>query len=74
MKTRIPMIVAAALGLAGLASCGESPQVVMYEQGEYQGKPDSRPWESAAFGGNRQAWENALQNRAQAQNEYRRSE
>ena len=74
MKTRIPLFLAGLVTLFGLSACGESPQVVMYEQGEYKGKPDTRPWESAAFGGNRQAWENALQNRAQAQNEYRRAQ
>ena len=67
----------AALAVAGLtlalAGCGERPQVITYKQGTYQGKPDSRPWDNAPFKGDQKAWELALKDRAQAQNEYKRA-
>ena len=59
-------------GIFGLAACGERPQIVEYKQGKYQGKADTRPWEAAAFKGDKLAWENALRNRNQLQNEYKR--
>ena len=62
---------AAALAL-GLAACGESPQVVNYKQGTYQGKRDTPPYDSPAFKGDKQAWENAIKTRQQNQNEYKR--
>lgn len=58
--------------IVGLAACGEYSQVANYKPGSYQGKSDTRPWEGGQFAGNRQAWENALANRNQAQNEYKR--
>ena len=73
------------LGLAGLAcvcafvlsGCGEDPkqlgQATTYKQGKYQGKPDTRPWENAPFKGDQKAWELALKDRAQSQNEYKRT-
>ena len=63
----------AAVFAAGLAGCGERPQIVEYKKGHYQGKADTRPWESAEFKGDKEAWESALRNRAQAQNEYQRT-
>lgn len=57
----------------GLSACGEYPQAVTYKPGNYQGKSDTRPWEGGQFAGNKQAWENALTNRNQAQNEYKRA-
>ena len=65
-------MVAAAAAFA-LAGCGERPQVVQYKQGTYQGKPDSQPWASEPFKGDQKAWELALKDRAQAQNEYKRT-
>ena len=56
-----------------LAACGERPQDINYKQGVYQGKPDSRPWDNAPFKGDQKAWEIALKDRAQAQNEYKRT-
>lgn len=68
------LIVASAIALAlGLAACGERPQVITYKQGSYQGKPDSRPWDNAPFKGDQRAWELALKDRAQTQNEYKRA-
>jgi hypothetical protein len=67
------LVVASAIALAlGLAACGERPQVITYKQGSYQGKPDSRPWDNAPFKGDQRAWELALKDRAQTQNEYKR--
>ena len=59
--------VAAALVLAG---CGERPQVINYKQGKYQGKPDTPAFSNAPFNGNKQQWENEIDTRTQAQNEY----
>ncbi len=69
---------------AGLAGCGELEQVVVYKQGKYQGKPDSKPWSndpSAAVytpqkwtKGDQASWEGALKARNMAQNEYTRAE
>jgi hypothetical protein len=61
--------IAFALGLAG---CGERPQVIQYKQGKYQGKPDQPAWDSAKFNGDRTAWELAIKQRNQNQNEYNR--
>jgi hypothetical protein len=61
----------AAIAALALAACGERPQTVSYKQGTYQGKPDTPPY-AAQFNNNRQQWENEINTRAQAQNEYRR--
>jgi len=71
------LIVALALGLS---ACGEAEQVVVYKQGKYQGKADTRPWDNAplAYGdskwtkGNKESWENEVNTRTLGQNEYRR--
>ena len=54
------------------AGCGERPQVINYKQGTYQGKPDTPAYKSAPFNGNKQQWDNAIDTRMQAQNEYAR--
>ncbi|MGA9394227.1 MAG: hypothetical protein WBV56_02695 [Azonexus sp.] len=71
MNARIKFAVVAALLAIGLSACGERPQVVQYRQGTYSGKPDTPPWDNARFGGNKQAWVDAVNNRAQSQNEYK---
>ena len=63
-------IVAAAVAL--LAGCGERPQVLEYKQGKYQGKPDTPAYSNAPFNGDKAAWEKALAQRNQSQNEYKR--
>jgi starvation-inducible outer membrane lipoprotein len=73
MKKAIATTLTVALAL-GLSACGEYPQVVEYKAGKYQGKKDTRPWEGGEFAGNKQAWDTALANRAQAQNEYKRAQ
>jgi hypothetical protein len=70
---RLFVIAAGAVLAAGLAACGERPQVVQYKQGTYQGKPDQRPYEGAPFNGNQQDWERAIRTRNQQQNEYKRT-
>ena len=69
---RVLLVAAVAAGFV-LAGCGESPQVVVYKQGKYQGKPDEKPWENGRWSGKEQ-WENALKTRSLAQNEYLRAE
>jgi hypothetical protein len=59
--------------VCGLAACGERAQVVNYKQGTYQGKPDTPPYQNPPFNGDKAAWERALATRAQAQNEYKRT-
>ena len=63
------MLIALALGIAG---CGETPQVTVYKQGEYKGKPDNLPWQSQPFNGNQRDWELAIDGRTRNQNEYGR--
>ena len=57
-----------------LSACGEKEQVIVYKQGKYQGKPDSKPWENDQFKGNQAQWETAIKTRNQSQNEYTRTE
>jgi len=64
------LVAAVALGLAG---CGENPQVTVYKQGKYQGKPDTKPWDSPEWGGKQADWERAVNNRTLSQNEYTRT-
>jgi hypothetical protein len=69
-------IVAAAAGAALavlLAGCGERPQVIEYKQGKYQGRPDTQPYDSATFKGDKAEWERAIKTRNQNQNEYKRT-
>lgn len=69
---RLMSMLAAAALLTGLSACSEAPQVSTYEQGEYQGKADSQPWDSPVFKGDKAAWESAMKNRARGQHEYNR--
>lgn len=72
MKKTLIALSTAALAL-GLAGCSEYSQVPNYKPGNYQGKSDTRPWEGGQFAGDKAAWEAALANRNQAQNEYKRA-
>lgn len=60
----------AAIAALGIAGCGENQQVTVYKQGKYQGKPDTKPWDSPEYGGDQAKWERAIQTRTQGQNEY----
>ncbi len=66
------LIAASALAVLALAGCGERPQVIVYKQGTYQGKPDQAPYAMAPWNGDRAKWEREVRNRTQYQNEYRR--
>ena len=71
-----------AMAVAGLAACSEDTQVVQYEQGKYQGKPDTRAWDNEPAAselrggkwtkGNRASWEDEIKRRQLAQHEHRR--
>jgi len=86
MRISIRLAVASmALAAFGLVSgCGEREQVVVYKQGKYQGKPDTKPWEGDAGAalyttskwnkGDKASWETALRARNLNQNEYTRAE
>lgn len=79
---RAALLGAAVIAALFLAGCGEPEQVVVYKQGKYQGKPDTRAWDNAPLaaeqrGGNwnkgdRASWEEQIKNRQLAQNEYKR--
>ena len=58
---------------AALAACGEKQAVTVYKQGQYQGKPDARPWDNEQFKGDQLAWEKAIKARNTGQNEYGKS-
>ena len=73
MIGRVLFIIAGIAFALGLAACGERPQVIQYKQGKYQGKPDQPAWDSAKFNGDRTAWELAIKQRNQNQNEYKRT-
>ena len=59
-------------GVFGLSACGDKDGVVVYKQGSYSGKTDGKPWENAAFAGDKAKWENSIRVRGQAQNESKR--
>lgn len=72
MRTRAVLPVAMVLAALGFAGCGEKPTVTVYKQGQYQGKPDNVPWQSAPFNNNQVEWEKAIKARTDGQNEYLR--
>jgi hypothetical protein len=83
LRQRIAVL-AAFVALAGLAGCGEREQVVVYQQGKYQGKPDTKPADndpgsslyttSKWTKGDKAGWEAAIKARNQNQNEYARAD
>ena len=78
MMRTLAVCVASVVMSLGLASCGESEQVVHYQQGKYQGKPDGKPWDSEPLAdakwtkGDKASWEAQIKQRNQGQNEYKR--
>ncbi|HLE66939.1 MAG TPA: hypothetical protein VI730_07305 [Burkholderiales bacterium] len=77
MKRALYILAAAAV--VGLAGCGESEQVIVYKQGKYQGKPDTRPWDNEPLAagpkwnkGDRTSWETQIKQRQLGQHEHRR--
>jgi hypothetical protein len=81
---KLVIVGAALIAVAAMTGCGEREQVIVYKQGKYQGKADTRPWENdPAAGlyitskwkaGDKSGWETALKSRNQNQNEYTRAE
>jgi hypothetical protein len=57
-----------------LAGCGEYEQSVPYEDGGYQGKKDTRMWDSERFMQDPSVWKQMINERTQRQNEYVRTE
>ena len=71
--SKLSAVAAIVLGTLVLSACGEKSQVIVYRQGQYQGKADTQPWNNETFKGDKTAWETALKVRNQAQNEYKRT-
>ena len=69
MRKVLVLAIAAVLPFAA-AGCGEQQAVTVYKQGQYQGKPDTRPWDNDQFKGDKAAWERAVKSRSLGQNEY----
>ena len=69
------LMLAAVIGVFAMtaAGCGEKQPVTVYKQGQYQGKPDGRPWDNEQFKNDRAAWEKAIRARNGSQNEYARA-
>jgi hypothetical protein len=69
------------MALVGLSACGDREQIAEGER-SYQGKPDSRSWDSEPLAdgsakwspGDRASWEQAIKARQLTQNEYKRIE
>ena len=86
MKAARKLVLAGAAFLVavGLGACGEREQVIVYKQGKYQGKPDTKPWENDPGAslytsskwnkGDKASWESAVKTRNLSQNEYTRVE
>lgn len=72
LKATLAMLVGMAIAACGEGPHGERPQVIFYEQGEYQGKPDDLPWDNKRFNNDKTAWTNEIKARQQRQNEYQR--
>ena len=62
----------AILAAVAMTACGERSQVVSYQNGKYQGKPDTPPYADPPFNGNEQFWDNTERTRNQNQTEYQR--
>lgn len=56
-----------------LAGCGDREKVVVYKQGEYQGKSDAAPWNNATYNGDKAKWEGDIRARGRLQDESRRT-
>jgi hypothetical protein len=80
--TRVFGVLVLLFSALAIAGCGEQDQVVVYEQGKYQGKPDTRAWDNEPAGaelrggkwtkGSRESWEEEIKRRQLAQHEHRR--
>ena len=70
--TRLLLAGVAAAALVAATGCGEKTSVTVYKQGQYQGKPDKQPWDNDQFKGDKLAWDKAIKDRNNGQNEYAR--
>ncbi len=70
MKLRLLAASLVVVPLLLTAGCGESQKVTVFKQGTYQGKPDTPPWDSRDFKGDKAEWERAITTRTAGQNEY----
>jgi hypothetical protein len=69
---KLALAFAASLLTLMTAGCGDNKPVV-FKQGQYQGKPDSKPWDNDRFKGNQVEWEKSIKARNQGQDEYSRA-
>lgn len=69
---RVLVVIAGCLAVLLVSACGEKEPVVVYKQGKYQGKADTRPWDNPTFAGDKAKWEGSIRSRNQNQNEYKR--
>jgi hypothetical protein len=74
MRARLIIASALAITAFAVAGCGEKPNVTIYKQGQYQGKPDNVPWQSQPFNNSQADWDKAIKARNARQNEYARIE
>jgi hypothetical protein len=72
MNVKLVAAILVALPFFATAGCGEQ-KVTVFKQGQYQGKPDTRPWDNPQFNGDKIAWEKAITERSLGQNEYTRT-
>lgn len=72
MRSSARVLIIAGFATLALSACGEKPNVTVYKQGQYQGKPDNVPWQSAPFNNNQVEWEKSIKARNNNQNEYLR--
>jgi hypothetical protein len=62
----------ALVAAAALVGCSEKAQVVEYKAGTYSGKPDTRPYESAKYSGDKAMYQSDLRARGHKQTEIGR--
>ena len=62
----------ALVAAAALVGCSEKAQVVEYKAGTYSGKPDTRPYESAKYGGDKAMYQSDIRARGHKQTEIGR--
>lgn len=70
--SKLTLAMLAIIMILGLEACGEKEKVIVYKPGNFQGKADGKPWENAAFAGDKAKWENGIRVRGQNQNESKR--
>lgn len=77
------LLIAVVVAAFGLAACGEREQIVEPQsEKRYQGKRDTKPWDSGPVvaelrggtwtKGNQQSWEEQIKNRQLGQHEHKR--